>query len=459
MPGAVGAAQPGYAAAAQQGRQFQQPNRALPGQQPNLPYAQPGNPAAQPYAQAGRPYAQPGYQAGQQPYAGGQQPYGAGGYQASQAGSYGAGRYGGQSAHYSTQAPYYGAQPVAKKRTSKAPFIIIGAVLLVMIVGAVAVVASGILTNLFAPKSIMSALYEGTENLFYNTSSGTMEIKSGANFTVKWDFGDDLKSSVVWAYSGNTGFVLKDDTLIYYEATGSASDIKIVDEYVGIVAILNESAADTGVTVDFNKIVKNGKLDKSYIEQINKEMANASSDIEYFGSDDAELAQNSELITEIINDFMNSEVNKSKVQDKFMSGSSTDSSGGTTTYSGTINLVDLVNALGDYAYERGKDDKYAAAADEIVSACDSYSMGGEFVIEDFDIKVIVRDKVLTGLTLDINTSTVSLSVVIDITGLNSTDLSDDQKLNNIMNAPHSSPAGGGSGGGSSGGSGGLSGIF
>ena len=439
MPGALGApgasgtpgaAQPGYAAAAQSQPGFQRP-----------PYG-------------GGQQVQPPYAGGQQPYAGGQgsqPPYGASGYQAGQPAGYQANRYGGQAAHYSTQPPYYGAQPVAKKRTSKAPFIIIGAVLLVLIVGGVAVFASGILGNLFAPKSMMSALYQGTENLFYDTSSGTMELRISdgsidAVATVKWDFGDDLKSSVIWVDAYNSGFVLKDDKVIIYQSTGSVSDIKITGEYAGFVDLLNQTAGEMGVSdVDFNNIVKNGKLDRNYLEQLNQKLAKADSGSEYLGLE----ARHSELITEIINDFMNTEVNKSKVRDKFMSDSYTESSGGVTTYSANVNLKDFVNALGDYAYQRGRDAKYALAADEVVDACDSYisnGLGAELTLEDLSVVVTVKNNILTGLMLVFSTSSESFSITVDITGLNTTELDSDHRITNIINSPRSY-SGNGSGNG------------
>lgn len=391
---------------------------------------QPSYGAQQPYG-VQQPYgAQPPY--GLQPPYGGQQPYGA-------------------------QQPY-GQAPLAvapvaepRKKGSKVPLIIVGIVVILLIAGGVTAVATGVFTNLFNKKSAVVALYDGTENLLYGTSSGTMDINVGTSMTVKWQFGKDLASSTIWGYSGGTGFVYTNDTLYYYESSGSGSgaDVSITDESTGVIADLNDSLMSAyGVDVDFNKIVKNGKLDRTYIESINQEISDASPSLSsgYNPLDGMDTSK----ITEILNDFLSNEVNKQAVQDKFMSGVTSSSSGGTTTYQGTIDPIAFFGALRDYASERGKDSGYSSAASTIMDLCDSTGYLSDY-LNDITVKISVKKNMLTGLVVTMGTSSGAISMSLDVTDINATDLSNDATLQNILSAPVSS--GSGSGGSGSSGSG------
>jgi len=311
-------------------------------------------------------------------------------------------------------------------------------VVILLVAGAITAVATGAFSSLFIKKSAVAAFYEGTENLFYETSSGTMDIRAGARFTVKWDLGSDLESSTLWGYSGGTGFVLKDGTIYYYESTGSgaSADVKILDRYEGVIGDLNdEFKSSYGVSVDFNKIVKNGKFDRAYIEEINQKISAANPDTSsgYTPTD----GMDTDKITEILNDFLSVEVNKKQVQDKFMSNVVTSKSGGTTTYSATFDPVSFIRALSSYAYERGKDAGYADAADTIVEACDGADSLRDYV-NTISVRISITKKILTGLEVSLDTSSGGVSMSMEVTDINSTDLSKDEVLKNILDAPVSS---------------------
>ena len=368
----------------------------------------------QPYGQ--QPYGQQPY--GQQPY--GKQPYG-------QQVAYGQQPYG--------QVPVVVAQEAPAKKRSRVPVIVIGIVIVLLIVGGATAFATGLFSNLFNQKTASAAVYEGTENLFYEASSATLEVKAGVVLTLKWELGKDLKSSTFWGYSGGMGFLYKDDTVYVYQSVGSGSraTIELYTKESGLIKQLNDSFKDSfGVDVDFNKIVKNGKIDRDYLDDINQKISNANPEYSYGLPEEL----NSEKLSEILGDFLSSEVNKEKVQNLFMPDVKSTKNGTETTYEGTIDLMAFFGALSDYAVERGKDPAYKDAAELIVEACDDVFDSGVFdEFNDIAFKVTVTGKTLSSIGLTINSTQGTLSIDIVISNLNKTDLSNDPTIKEIMDAP------------------------
>ena len=413
----------------------QQPEQAPYGQQPlgQQPYGQ--QPGQVPYGQ--QPYGQQPY--GQQPYgqaAFGQQPYGQQ--------PYGQQPYGQQPGQIPFgqqlgQAPAVAVPPTPAKKKSKAPLIIIAIVVVLLVAGAITAFATGMLSNLFGSKTALSAFYEGTENLFYDTSSGTMELSiqdlPNETMTLKWEWGSDLKSSTIWGYYSYGGFIYKDDTFTFYEITGYGSSAKteIVSSGSNFIRELNKAfKSEFGVDIDFNKIVKNGKIDRAYLDDISKKISNANP---YYGTD-----LDADKVTEIINDFMTKEITKKDVHDKIMTDVITTTNGGVTTYEGTFDILAYFKALSVYAKGYGKDPMYKNAAELISEMYDDllweldYMTGGNF---KYKIKFFVSKNVLTGISMTIDIGYQSVTMHITITDINKTNLSKDAELEKILKSPKS----------------------
>jgi hypothetical protein len=388
----------------------QQPyGQQMAGAEPS-PYGQPPYPQ-QPYPQ--QPYGQPPY---------GQQPYGA----------------------MPGQPMPESVQPVQEKKRSKIPFIIIGAViLLALIVGGVVLAL-----NLLGPKSMATAISEGTENLIYNTSAAEVRIEVGAlgqsiSADVKWELGDDLKSSTVWVsdaagMSGNGGVILKDDTLYTYESKGaatgaSASGYSITSQSANAVDMMNKGLRDTsGIDIDFNKMVKGGKFDKAYAEEMNKKLAESDTEstLPIPGYSSIETGK----ISEILTTFFTTEIKKIQVHEKFLGEVVTTKSGSSTTYETTIDVIDFIGALGDYATERGKNSEYTDAANTIVSACDSVQ--GLGMSGDLDVEVTTEGNMLSELDLSFNIPMGSLNLNLDVLETSATGftLKGDKDLDAILSS-------------------------
>jgi hypothetical protein len=338
------------------------------------------------------------------------------------------------------QTPVSAVQTLPAKKSRKIPIIIAAVVVVLLIGGGIALAATGVLSNLFGQKTAVAALYEGSENLLYETSSATLEVRAGVNMTLKWDLGEDLAHSTIWGYTGGTGFVYKDDTLYVYMAddfsSSRSSGTTIIAEASDVIRLMNREFRDMyDINVDLNKLVKNGKFDRDYLEEINQAINDASFDtgsVYGLSPDDIDTVK----VLEIIDDFMSKEVNKEQVYEKFMSGVNEDSSGGATTYEATIDPAAFFAALGDYAADRGKDADYADAADEIRTLCDEAEEIGSY-LRDFTIEITVEKNILTGLTLDLNMSTGAISVTAKVTDINATNLDDDEELQSILNSPSS----------------------
>jgi hypothetical protein len=342
------------------------------------------------------------------------------------------------------QTPVSAAQTLPVKKSRKVPIIIAAAVVALLVIGGgIALAATGVLSNLFGEKSAVAALYEGTENLFYETSSATLEVRAGINVTLKWDLGEDLAHSTIWGYTGGTGFVYKDDTIYVYvgddlsSSRGSSSGTMIVTEESDIIREMNRAFRDNyNIDIDLNKLVKNGRFDRDYLEELNQRINDTSLDtgsIYGLSPDDIDTVK----VGEIIDDFLSKEVNKEDVYQQFMSGVDKDSSGGTTTYEATIDPAAFFATLGNYAAERGRDADYANAADEIRTLCDEAEVLGSY-ISDFTIEISVEKNILVGLVLDLNMSSGAVSVAVKVSDVNATDLDNDAKLQSILDSPSGS---------------------
>ncbi|MCL1880319.1 MAG: zinc ribbon domain-containing protein [Actinomycetia bacterium] len=342
------------------------------------------------------------------------------------------------------------AQEAPKKR-SALPFIIGG--IAVLLVAAIVVVAL-VLPGLVKPKqqTALEAMSKGTENLLFNTSSATVTAEMGTSLTAKWELGKDLASSTIWGYVGDYGVVLRNNTLIVYQASSASSSasggsgIQVVAKQSGVIDYANVAINEEyNIGIDLNKIVNNGKLDRAYIEQMSQKLSDAagsdlSSNPMYGLGVDSE---NADKLAKIISDFMTVEVNKQDVQDKFMSNASTKVNGSATDYQGTINPQAMIQALGDYAKSVGdKDSSYADAADQLRSYCvQATSSLQQSTLGNIDIGFTVDADILTKLKMSFTSEGVPIVCNVQITGINSTHLDGDSKLQQIMDAPES-PYGG-----------------
>jgi len=446
--------QPAYGAQPYEPQLYSQQTGQQPGQQPGQQYygqpygQQPGQipygqqPGQTPYGQQpaqqhfGQPYGQQPMQIpyGQQP---GQTPFG------QQPGQMPFSQQPGQApvapAPTTPAAPAAPATPATPaKKKSKLPLIIVILVVVLLVGGAITAFATGLISNLFGSKTALSALYEGSENLFYETSSGTAEIRiSGESLTLKWEWGSDLKSSTIWGYYSYGGFVYKDDTFLVYETTGYGSSAKteIITSGSNFIRELNKAFKEAyGVDVDFNKIVKNGKLDRAYLDDINRKISNANPNI-YYGAD-----LDTDKVTEILNDFMTKEITKKEVHDKIMTDVKTSTKDGVTTYEGTFDIIAYFKALSAYAKEYAKDPKYKNAAELISELYDDLLWELDYITDGnfkYKVKFFVSKKILTGISMTVDVGYQSVTMDIIITDINKTNLSKDAELEKILKSPKS----------------------
>jgi hypothetical protein len=242
------------------------------------------------------------------------------------------------------------------------------------------------------------------------------------------------------------GFVFSDDTLYLYESDTSSSSTVISDKTSGIIDAMNEAFSEEyDTSIDLNKIVKDGKFDRAYFDELNRIISEAdtdSSDLDAFGLEGDDI--DSVRMTEIIDAFMAVEVNKEEVYEQFMSGIEKENRGGVTTHRATIDPMAFFDTLKDYALERGKDTDYANAADELAELCDSVYLLGSY-IEDFSIEISVEKNILVGLGLLVNMPSGAVSVNAEVTDINATDLDNDTKLQSILASPLDEGTGGGFG--------------
>jgi hypothetical protein len=338
------------------------------------------------------------------------------------------------------QAPSAAPVGVPRKNPRKIPLLIIAAIVVVLIGGGIVFAATGIISSLFGPKTAAAALYEGTENLAYDVSSATLKVKMGATVTFKWDLGKDLADSIFWAEYGGQGFIYKNDTIYTYYANGSgdSSDLRVSVQESGIIAQANDYLHDElDLDIDCNKFVKNGKFDRDYIETTNKTINDATLEntgLDSYGSSYGISADDIDTVkmTEILDDFMSKEVDKSEVYEKFMSDVDKNKSGDEITYSATFNIRDFFEVLAEYAKERGKQSDYADAADLIVEACDLSKMTGESDI-DVEVSVSLQNNILSGLELEVEMPSYgAISGECEFVDINATDLEKDEELQSLI---------------------------
>lgn len=310
-------------------------------------------------------------------------------------------------------------------------------VLVLLAGGAIAGFATGFIPGLFKKESAVEALYVGTENLLYETSSATIEVSAGATFSFQWEYGNDLRSSTFWGQSGGSGFVLKDDTLFVYSSssssdTGSEITLKVED----VVNTMNTALfQEYGVDVDLNRIVQNGRMDRAYLEELNRILSDANPSA---NTDDpfgfAPGSIDSERATEIINDFMTKEVDKEAVQNRFLSNVETNDNGGVTTHKGEFDLAGFIAALDDYAVERAKDSAYFDAANAIETFC-AQARVLETYLTSLEYSISVKGGLLTALKVTIDTQGVAFSAMIEVRDVNATNLSNNAQLGAILSSP------------------------
>lgn len=345
------------------------------------------------------------------------------------------------------------AAPVKKK--SKLPLIIVLAVVAILVIGGGLALALGIIPNLFKSVSAAAVYSEGMENLTYNTSSATVNLTysveakaqgSSSSFdssmTLSWEYGKDLRSSIVWGemeypqelLGGSSsadivGFLLKDDTLYYYERSGNDIDILFTEN--NVVSQMNDGLADAyGVDVDLNNLVKNGKIDKTYVEKLNTQISEAA--ISEYGYE-----IDTDMTGELLYDFLITETGRKNVSSQFMSEVEKSSNGDVTTYSFSCNPLGFFQALSDYAEERSKDSKYAEAADLIIEANDTLQgLNLNSYIGEVAVDFSIQDKTLIGISIAtdiaVDSQTGSFAAKIAITDINATDLANNATISWIQ---------------------------
>jgi hypothetical protein len=398
---------------------------------------------AQPQAAPAGQYAQPGQVPGQVP---GQNPAA---YQAAQPGQaapaawYPSGQQApaaqpGQPAQAAWQGQPFDPNLLVPKKKSKLPLIAAIAVIVVLLVG------GGVAFALFNPfggnKSAIASTYDGTEKLAFDVSSATVDVSAaGANMQVQWTLGKDLRSSSFLVamtepeYAGGDmtqGYLLKDDRIYEWYDYGDG-DIE-VDEYTGrngIVSELNEAFEDEyGISIDFNRLVNNGKFDRGYLEEIGKKLEDIDLGGSYYGFSSSDY---DEGLTKIGEDFFQNECNKEEVWKKFILDLVTSDEGGTRTYSFSFDAAAFIEALGDFAASKAQGDLKDAGT-TLADACDELvALAGKY-LDPFDMTIKIKDGILVGAEVSVSTNGISVKVELKVTGINSTNLNDDSRVRSII---------------------------
>jgi hypothetical protein len=188
-----------------------------------------------------------------------------------------------------------------------------------------------------------------------------------------------------------------------------------------------------GIETDINNLIKDGKINKSYIEELSKQLNE--SDALRDAGDSLALAMDDldvEKIRDILSDFIEKEASKDKVQQRFIDDYEVETSNEVTRYSGKINIVNFAKVLKEYADSRAGDPKYADAAQKISEISetlgDTISSSG---IENFSFQIATEKGVLADCMIGIKAAGQSAEVRLKVTDINNTKLADDKTLADI----------------------------
>jgi len=198
----------------------------------------------------------------------------------------------------------------------------------------------------------------------------------------------------------------------------------------GATATINEAFKQLNVSTDFNNAVKDGKFNKAYFTDLNKKLNDTSPSLDALGVDSEYFA-----MIELFNDFYNKELSKKSVRDKFMKDLNMKKSGGLTTFTGKINLGNMLKTFGEYADQRAKDSKYVAAAKAIHEMINSASMSMS-LMGDLEFEVALEKSILENFRVALSLPPAlggTIAIQFKVKDVNATDLSKDKALADLIN--------------------------
>lgn len=339
----------------------------------------------------------------------------------------------------------YGA-PVMVKKRSKAPFII-GGVVLVLIIAVIVGFVSGFIPGLFNRGSVLTTLSSATEKVFTEATSAHAEVSIGygsgsygdeMSAEASWELGDDLRSSSFWfstedSYGDEVGFVFMDDKIIsyeYYDGEIYYADIVMED----CVDYLNEYVNDElGTSVDFNGIIRGGHFDRDYIEKLNATLNDTDlEDLDYYSSYLEDV--DSEGIAKITNDFVNSECSKDSVYEKFILNLKESNSGGEKTFNFDLDILKFLEAFADYAHDvaSSNNDLYDAGKLLDTTIDQALNLIEYYDLDPIEIRFSVAGNILSRLNVDFSMSDYTYSLDLKLTDVNNVSLSNNDELLDIL---------------------------
>jgi hypothetical protein len=275
-------------------------------------------------------------------------------------------------------------------------------------------------------------------------------VDQSNKIVIKWQLGKDLKSSSFWIVPASEGgFIFQNDSVYTYENNSGKYS---TNKESGLVNEANNSIKEMyGIETDINNIVKDGKINQDYLEELNELLSKAQINKDVFGEEFGGNGYSPDIIppellnadyqeiSVIVNDFLEKESVKEEVYNKFLTDveASRDGSSSTQSFKFTVNA--FIEALGDYAQSVGDSGaNKPEAAKQIVSACDSAkAMLGYINLEPLEISFTSDAGVLTKLTLGIQSKSIymsdsSINIAVEVGEVDKTDLANDEELKKII---------------------------
>jgi hypothetical protein len=275
------------------------------------------------------------------------------------------------------------AAPKKKKKAGLVVIIVVAAVIVLALIGAA--VAWG-LGAFKAPQNALAASVQGLSKVVSDSSSGTASFglsggtsssAYGNGGTVKWQLGQDLKSSSFsYAANGSNNLVLvRNDQLVYRDSSGQSQSVaqNVIEN---LSAQINQTYQSSGLKVDLNQVVKDQHINLPYLEQLEGQLKSATSKLlqgqglgNLLGSGSSTNTDvDTAAMQSLIQGFVDS-CNQPAVYQQFLSDYQQSGIAGGTEYQFKVDLNGFISALESYcSSQEGSNSSTAAAAKQLRSS-------------------------------------------------------------------------------------------
>ena len=238
-----------------------------------------------------------------------------------------------------------------------------------IIFGGIGLVAVAIIVALFLllgsgsgeAKNPMAAFYDAMGNLLSaksaDLSANFFDGYSDVEISASWIFGDDADDSVADIIVDDGDYLKR--VLIFGGdiAMGDMySDDDIDDPYNYYIDSLYDIADEAGVDVD--SIITNKGIDtSSSYEAIDELMYEYAEDILDFGGPDLSEADSEGLLL-VFKTFFFTKCEEEGITDEFLTGTKTSTKSGISTYSFSLDIIDMIDTFEDYVDDALSDSQF-----------------------------------------------------------------------------------------------------